>query len=473
MTVPNARASNDTDSDVSSLTDQRIDEEKLENDPEKVGVGSVLDGMGRLVVSAEPDDDMERAITHNSNMPTWVDPGPPPDGGLVAWTQVAMAHLVVFNAWGLINSFGVFQTYYVEALRRPPSDISWVGSIQIFLVFFIGTFSGRATDAGYFHYIFAAGSILQVVGIFATSFATTYWQLFLSQGVCQGVANGLSFCPTLALLSTYFSKKRGLAIGIVASGSATGGLVFPALVQQLLPRVGFPWTVRIMGFIVAGTLIIAGIFIRARLPPRRAGPLVEWVAFKEVPYVLFSIGMFMNFLGLYFAYYYVGSFGRTIGLSTKDSINLLLIMNGVGIVGRLVPNSAADRWFGPLNTLIPVSGSASVLLFCWILVRNPTGLTVLSVFYGLFAAGVMSLFPVALSALTTDLRKMGVRMGMVFSIISFASLIGPPIAGALIQRHNGGYLYAQVFAGSTVMCGCLMLVATRMAKTGLKFRERL
>lgn len=38
-----------------------------------------------------------------------VDPGPPPDGGLEAWIQALMGHLVVFNTWGYINSFGVFQ----------------------------------------------------------------------------------------------------------------------------------------------------------------------------------------------------------------------------------------------------------------------------------------------------------------------------------------------------------------------------
>jgi hypothetical protein len=62
---------------------------------------------------------------------------------------------------------------------------------------------------------------------------------------------------------------------------------------------------RAVGFIVAGTLMIVNIFIRTRLPPRRAGPLVEWAAFKEVPYVLFSIGMFLIIFGLYFAFYYV------------------------------------------------------------------------------------------------------------------------------------------------------------------------
>ncbi|ODH13889.1 hypothetical protein ACO22_06819 [Paracoccidioides brasiliensis] len=44
----------------------------------------------------------------------------------------------------------LFQSYYPEALNRPHSDISWVGSVQNFLLFVIGTLSGRATDAGYF-----------------------------------------------------------------------------------------------------------------------------------------------------------------------------------------------------------------------------------------------------------------------------------------------------------------------------------
>lgn len=60
-----------------------------------------------------------------------IDPGPPPDGGLAAWTQVIMGHLIVFNTWGYINSFGVFQTYYVATLGHPPSDISWVCTFHL------------------------------------------------------------------------------------------------------------------------------------------------------------------------------------------------------------------------------------------------------------------------------------------------------------------------------------------------------
>lgn len=59
-----------------------------------------------------------------------------------------------------MNSFGVFQTYYVDFLGRSTSDISWIGSIQVFLTFFIGTFTGRLTDAGYFRPVFGEQQFL-------------------------------------------------------------------------------------------------------------------------------------------------------------------------------------------------------------------------------------------------------------------------------------------------------------------------
>ncbi|KAK9422944.1 putative MFS monocarboxylate transporter [Seiridium unicorne] len=77
-----------------------------------------------------------------------IDP-PPPDGGWVAWTQALVAHLVIVNTWGIINSFGVFQSYYQGSLGRPASDISWIGSMQVFFLFVVGTLTGRLTDAGY------------------------------------------------------------------------------------------------------------------------------------------------------------------------------------------------------------------------------------------------------------------------------------------------------------------------------------
>ena len=81
----------------------------------------------------------------------------PLDGRLLAWSQVLAGHLVACNSWGYVNSFGLFQIYYTISLNKSLSSISWVGGIQIFLMMFIGTFSGRALDAGYYRYIAVAG----------------------------------------------------------------------------------------------------------------------------------------------------------------------------------------------------------------------------------------------------------------------------------------------------------------------------
>lgn len=395
------------------------------------------------------------------------DVGPPPDGGFQAWLQVGLGHMIIFNTWGYINSFGVFQTYYTTTLGHPPSDISWVGSIQIFLLFFIGTFSGRATDAGYFKFTLFIGATLEVFCIFMTSLSTEYWQLFLAQGLGQGIGCGLMFCPTLALISTYFTTRRGIALGLTASGSATGGLVFPAVVMRLLPRIGYGWTMRTLGFITLVTLIPCLLFFKQRLPPRASGPLVELKAFKERTYLLFAVGMFLNFWGLYIAFFYIGSFSSDIiGASETTSINLLLVMNGVGLVGRLIPNFISDKFTGPLNLLIPFSGGTALVAFCWAAVKSMNGLWAFAACYGLVAAGIQSLFPATLSSLTTDLKKAGVRMGMVMSVVAVAALIGSPIAGALVTEDGGEYLYAQMFMGGAIVAGTMTLVAARIAKVG-------
>lgn len=96
---------------------------------------------------------------------------------------------------------------------------------------------------------------------------------------------------------------------------------------------------------------------------------------------------------------------------------------------------------------------------------SPGGLYAWTVFYGIAAGGIQSLFPAGLSSLTTDLRKSGTRMGMVFTINSFATLTGPPIAGALITRCGGQYYGAQAFAGLVMIVGGGFMVAARVVRT--------
>lgn len=235
----------------------------------------------------------------------------------------------------------------------------------------------------------------------------------------------------------------------------------------------------------------AAAFLRQRLAPRRSGPLVEWKAFKEGPYTFLVVGMFLIFFSLYFAFYYVspftsqaswtppclhapqvGTFSRdVIGLNYTDSINLLLVMVGVGVPGRLLPGLLADRMTGPVNAVIPMASLCAIMFFAWIGVKESASLYVFAAIYGIGSAGIQSLFPAALSSLTQDLNKAGTRLGMGFFVVSFAVLTGPPIGGALLATH-GGWLAAQMWGGCSMACGICLLIAARIAKTGLRFKQR-
>ncbi|KAF2731129.1 MFS monocarboxylate transporter [Polyplosphaeria fusca] len=412
---------------------------------------------------------------------------PPPDGGFRAWSQVFAGHLVIFNTWGYINSFGIFQPYYVSHLALPASTISWIGSLQILLVYLLGPFSGHAIDRGYFRITITVGLLLQVVGMVTTSFCKEYWQLLLAQGACQGLGNGMLFCPTIALVSTYFSTKRTIAVSTMACGAATGGMVFPAIARQLLPQIGFGWTVRVMALVALCNAVIVVCVVRTRIPKRDTVSLVEWSAFREPAYLLFACGSFFAFWAVYFCYYFVSnSHGHRVRLHSapltplqirqfaKDILNtdedlsfsILLILNGMGVPGRLIPALIADRLLGPVYTYAAVVLCAAIVLFGWIGVSSTPGLIAFTVVYGFFGGGVQSLFPAALTSLTTDLSKAGIRIGMMFCVISVASLTGPPIAGALIQKGGDGYMGAQVWGGLSMVVGSGFLVGARMVGRG-------
>lgn len=83
---------------------------------------------------------LEPTATNKSAVPSVNNVKSIPNGGLKAWLQVLGAFFLFFNSWGIINTFGVYQTYYESGIlsSSTPSDISWIGSVQAFLLMFVG-----------------------------------------------------------------------------------------------------------------------------------------------------------------------------------------------------------------------------------------------------------------------------------------------------------------------------------------------
>lgn len=125
-----------------------------------------------------------------------------------------------------------------------------------------------------------------------------------------------------------------------------------------------------------------------------------------------------------------------------------------------------------MNLLIPLALGSGILIFTWTAVRDHTALIIFDVFYGIVMAAGQGLFPSSLGSLTTDMSRMGVRNGMVFSVVGIAQLIGTPIGGALISLNNGQYLYAQIFGGLSICIGVCLLVIARCYKTNMKLIVR-
>lgn len=417
-----------------------------------------------------PDGDVEKG-RDSTDLDTQSDddqaPPPAPDGGFLAWLQVLLMHFVFFNTWGLANGWGVFQQYYSQTLDESLSSISWIGSLQTFFLFSMGVVAGRIADAGHFRPIFALGVFLQLLGVFMTSLCTSYWQIILAQGVCLGFGSGCSFVPALTVMSQYFQKYRSVAVGIASAGSAVGGLVYPTILHWLVfeRAIGFPWTLRIMGLVMMATYLPCLIWFRPRIPPRATGPWIEWDALREPSFVFFAFSMFLNFWGLYFAFFYLGTFARD-KAGVAEPIYLLMVLNAVGIVGRIVPSIIADKWVGKLNLLIPISVCACILVYCWPAVNSSAGLCAFATIYGLFASAAQAICPAVATTMTPDPRKTGTRTGMILSFVSLANLTGPAICGSIISAQGESYVGAEMFAASSIVLAAIMAVGSRIAKTG-------
>ena len=88
---------------------------------------------------------------------------------------------------------GVFQQYYEYGPLRDydSSTISWIPSLEIFFLFFLGPVVGILFDKYGPRPLIIIGTCFHVIGLMMASLATTYYQFLLSQGVCSAI--GLAF----------------------------------------------------------------------------------------------------------------------------------------------------------------------------------------------------------------------------------------------------------------------------------------
>lgn len=409
-----------------------------------------------------------------------------PDGGTRAWLQVAGSFLVFGNLWGITFAFGTFQSYY-ELTYLPSenaSTISWIGTICTFLLILGGIASGPLFDWGYFRSMLLFGAFVETLSVFLLSLCSEYYQILLTQGILAGLGNGLLYIPGLALVGRAFKKHRAIAMGITTCGAPVGGIIYTLTFERLINTMSFGWTVRIMGFIMLASYSIAFPLILWKAPnvgdisPGQARKLFDRTAFRDLPFLSYTTSNFLIFCGYMVPFYYMASYGQLeLNMSRSAANYVITYAQAASILGRLAASFAAAR-VGVMIPWIACALSSGVFCIAWIGVKTPGAFVAYAVLYGAFSGALIPLPPSVFPTVCPDVKVLGARLGMAQGIGSFASLIGSPIAGALITVNSHGgernYLGLQLFGGLVMAAGgCNLVLLWILLVRGRELKSKL
>ncbi|KAJ4306807.1 hypothetical protein N0V88_000175 [Collariella sp. IMI 366227] len=387
---------------------------------------------------------------------------PAPDGGSRAWLVVTGAACVFFSCLGFMNSFGVFQQYYLthQLHNHTPDDIAWIGSIMSFIQFAGGAITGPMFDR-YGMWVVRPGAVVYVFGLMMTSICKEYWQFMLAQGVVTGFGMSLLQVPAFAAVSQYFDKKRGAALGLVVSGSSIGGIIFPIAFSKMLngTGLGFGWSVRIMGFVVMPLLAFSAITMTARLPPRKTNFFIG-KAFKNITFLLLIVAAFCSFIGMYTPIFFLPTYAVTRGMEPTLASYLLAILNASSTFGRIIPGILADR-FGKVNVFGLGGILTGITVLCFNVPTSTAGLVIYSIGFGFTSGTIISGATAAITICTNDFRNLGTYMGMGMALASLSTIVGPPVNGVLLDRY-GGFLQVSIFSGVFGLFGGIMALVTKI-----------
>ena len=409
-----------------------------------------------------------------------------PEGGLQAWLVVVGAFSGMMACFGYMNTVGTYQAYLAmnQLSNYSESTIGWIFSVYIFLSFGAGVQVGPFFDKHGPFWLVVTGSICLFLSVMLLGVCTQYWHFMLVFGVLGGLGTAMIFTPAVSSVGHWFLRRRANATGIATCGGALGGVIFPLMLQDLFPKVGWAWATRIQGFIYILLLLVAILLLRARLPPRPGGSAWPDVrVFKDLPFALVTAGAYFLEWGLFIPVAYITSYAlETNGvIAPTFAYQLLAIFNAGSFFGRWAPGYIADK-LGRFNTqIVAVFLCAASALGLWLPAtvyasdtgasrQTILGLTIVFAALMGFASGSnISLTPVCVGMLCPT-KEYGRYIATTYTIVSLGCLTGLPIAGALISATGGSYWAVALFTGGCYICGLCCFVAVRVMKAGWDIR---
>ncbi|GKZ26600.1 hypothetical protein AbraIFM66951_002771 [Aspergillus brasiliensis] len=411
-------------------------------------------------------------------------PLPPVDQGKGAWLILASCCLIQLPVWGFSLVAGIFQEYFEthNDLQGGEGGLAIMGTTSTGILYLLSpvTFTLLTRYPRLPKYCAFVGLALSVSGSLLSSFATTVWQMIVTQGVICGLGNGLVFSPTTLYLDQWFVRRKGLAYGIMWAGKSICGVALPFMTSACLERFGARTTLKAWTVVTLLTLAVTLPFIRPRIPPAPSTtPQPLNLAFlKLATFWMLQLGNIIQSFGYFLPSTYLPSYTTSAaGLSETTGTLLVALFNATSIVGGIVLGSLCDRFaVSNIMLLSSIGSGMSVLLFWGLSTSSPSAnfpqaaialLVLFSITYGFFAGGFSSTWSGVLTQVKREVPSL--ETGLVFGLLAggrgIGSVISGPLSSALMQqgsitgRENGEIGYTTdygaliLFTGVTAIFG--------------------
>ncbi|KAI1303329.1 major facilitator superfamily domain-containing protein [Xylaria venustula] len=411
---------------------------------------------------------------------------PPEDGGKDAWLFLSAVFIVDALIWGFPFAFGVFQDYYNthEPFAGQP-NVAVIGTSAMGVMYlaspiimgFCRTF-GRWT-----RFLPLTGLLIMAISLALSSLATTTTHLIISQGIFYGLGGGFTYCPCIMYVDEWFVKKKGLAYGIMWSGTGLAGVILPLLLQWLLTTLGFRNTLRIWAGLLFVLAAPAAILIKPRLPPSARShvkPFNLW--FLVTPaFLVYQVANIVESAGYFLPGIYLPTYARsTLGAPSLSAATTILLVNVASVFGCVAMGWFIDRLHVTTCILLSTIGATISVLVIWGLSSSLGLLYFFCVAYGLFAGSFTSAWPGIMREIAQkaqDNNKGQVDPNMVFGFLCAGRGVGNVVAGSLSETlirsslwvgetatygYSSSYSSVIVFTGVTALLGGASFIWKRL-----------
>ena len=352
---------------------------------------------------------------------------------------------------------------------------------------FGGILMGRLADRFGVMVPLMVGAIGLGSGFISAGMAGNLWLFTLSQGLLLGLlGTSATFAPLVADTSLWFTRRRGIALGICMSGNYVAGAVWPPVIQHFIETAGWRPAYIGIGVFCLLTMLPLALVYRRRPPALAPVPVPVTPAAvaarvatpqSERPLglspatlqLLLCVAGVACCVAMSMPQVHIVAYCGDLGFGAARGAQMLSLMLGMGIVSRLVSGWMSDH-IGGLYTLLVGSLLQGVALLMFLWADGVSSLFLVSAMFGLFQGGIVPSYALIVREYFTP-KEAGARVGAVLMATLFGMALGGWMSGAIFDA-SGSYRAAFVngIAWNLLNVGIVLFLLARAKRLGLFVR---